>query len=73
MLLRLLPVLFGVAASIPFLGTEQSVAVKGQLTCNGTAAVGIRVKLFEKDPSMSYLPLLNRFIFQSLMISSMKL
>ncbi|KAJ1359653.1 hypothetical protein KIN20_018433 [Parelaphostrongylus tenuis] len=35
--------------ALPFLGTVQSVAVTGKLTCNGKPAENVKVKLYERD------------------------
>nr|CDJ81177.1 Transthyretin domain containing protein [Haemonchus contortus] len=41
--------LVSAASAIPFLGTVQSVAVMGHLTCNGKPAENVKVKLYEKE------------------------
>ncbi|EFO82319.1 hypothetical protein CRE_00550 [Caenorhabditis remanei] len=37
------------------IGTEQSVAVTGKLTCNGEPAAHVRVKLYEKEATLDVL------------------
>ncbi|VDL72571.1 unnamed protein product [Nippostrongylus brasiliensis] len=37
------------ASALPFLGTVQSVAVTGKLTCNGKPAENVKVKLYERE------------------------
>ncbi|VDO93879.1 unnamed protein product [Heligmosomoides polygyrus] len=37
------------ASALPFIGTVQSVAVTGKLTCNGKPAENVKVKLYEKE------------------------
>ncbi|KAL6734592.1 Transthyretin-like family protein [Ancylostoma duodenale] len=37
------------ASAIPFIGSEQSVAVTGKLTCNGKPAENVKVKLYERE------------------------
>ena len=46
--------LIPLASSIPFLGTEQAVAVKGKLLCNGKPANNVKVKLYENEISGFY-------------------
>ena len=41
--------LIPLASAIPFLGTEQAVAVKGKLLCNGKPANNVKVKLYESE------------------------
>ncbi|PIO53165.1 Transthyretin-like family protein [Teladorsagia circumcincta] len=36
-------------SAIPFIGSVQSVAVTGHLTCNGKPAENVKVKLYEKE------------------------
>ncbi|KHJ98770.1 Transthyretin-like family protein [Oesophagostomum dentatum] len=49
MKLLLLACLVSAASAIPFIGTVQSVAVTGKLTCNGKPAENVKVKLYEKE------------------------
>ncbi|CAO4365410.1 unnamed protein product [Caenorhabditis nigoni] len=37
------------ASSLPFIGSVQSVRVTGKVTCNGSPAENIKVKLYEKE------------------------
>ncbi|PAV61779.1 hypothetical protein WR25_22392 [Diploscapter pachys] len=41
--------LIPLASSIPFLGTEQAVSVRGKLLCNGEPANNVKVKLYERE------------------------
>ncbi|KAE9414473.1 hypothetical protein Angca_006200 [Angiostrongylus cantonensis] len=41
--------LLSTTAALPFIGTVQSVAVTGKLTCNGKPAENVKVKLYEKE------------------------
>ncbi|KAH7729406.1 CRE-TTR-6 protein [Aphelenchoides avenae] len=41
--------LLGFANGLPSLGTTQSAAVRGVLTCNGKPSVGTKVKLYDVD------------------------
>ncbi|KIH52150.1 Transthyretin-like family protein, partial [Ancylostoma duodenale] len=49
--MQLLILLSFVASSLALLGigSQQSVAVKGKLICDGKPAVGVKVKLYEKE------------------------
>ncbi|RCN40340.1 Transthyretin-like family protein [Ancylostoma caninum] len=41
--------LVSAASALPFIGSVQSVAVTGKLTCNGKPAENVKVKLYEKE------------------------
>ncbi|EYC43988.1 hypothetical protein Y032_0475g2128 [Ancylostoma ceylanicum] len=45
----LLACLVSAASALPFIGSVQSVAVTGKLTCNGKPAENVKVKLYEKE------------------------
>ncbi|CAL2050496.1 unnamed protein product [Caenorhabditis brenneri] len=45
----------GSALLFGLIGTEQSVAVTGKLTCNGEPAAHVRVKLYEKEATLDVL------------------
>ncbi|KIH66093.1 Transthyretin-like family protein [Ancylostoma duodenale] len=45
----LLVCLVSAASALPFIGSVQSVAVTGKLTCNGKPAENVKVKLYEKE------------------------
>ncbi|CAI4231385.1 unnamed protein product [Auanema sp. JU1783] len=47
--------LVSTAAALPFIGTEQSVSVTGKLTCNGSPAENVKVKLYEKEITLDKL------------------
>lgn len=50
------------AALFGFIGREQSVAVTGQLICNGVPMSGVKVKLFDKELSTIQLPLRSDYL-----------
>ncbi|CAB3404937.1 unnamed protein product [Caenorhabditis bovis] len=47
--LLILAALVAATAAIPFIGSVQSVKVTGKVTCNGSPAENIKVKLYEKE------------------------
>lgn len=47
----LLVCLASTAYALLGIGRTQSTAVRGQLMCNGRPASGVKVKLYEKEPS----------------------
>ncbi|RCN40337.1 Transthyretin-like family protein [Ancylostoma caninum] len=49
MKLLILACLVSAASAIPFIGSVQSVAVTGKLTCNGKPAENVKVKLYERE------------------------
>ncbi|EPB67434.1 Transthyretin-like family protein [Ancylostoma ceylanicum] len=54
--MQILILLSLVVSSLALLGfgTKQSVAVKGKLICDGKPAVGVKVKLYEKEACMFF-------------------
>ncbi|EYC44428.1 hypothetical protein Y032_0461g1871 [Ancylostoma ceylanicum] len=45
----ILACLISAASALPFIGSVQSVAVTGKLTCNGKPADNVKVKLYERE------------------------
>ncbi|KAK6046897.1 Transthyretin-like family protein [Cooperia oncophora] len=46
--------LVSATSALPFIGSVQSVAVRGALTCNGKPAENVKVKLYEKEVCESF-------------------